>query len=167
VPDLKRLVSSRPLTADCWAPFGWLPVRDTDPADGSHRLSFEWADPHVNLIAHFAEEVPATADGFRCEMMFRHRSHTQVLMPLDHRCVIAVAPSDLCFEDVGAADAVRAFRLEPLQTVVLHRGTWHWGPFPTDSREVQLFNVQGLGYRDDNENVELGALGLVISTEPT
>ncbi len=41
---------------------------------------------------------------------------------------------------------MRAFRLEKLDAVVLHRGTWHWGPFPLGDEPVLLFNVQGLGY---------------------
>ena len=162
VSDQWRLVSPVRLSAEPWKPFGWLPAKDTDPSDGSHRLSFDWADPHVNLIAHFAGEVEATAEGIRCCVMFRHRTHTQVLMPLDHRCVLAVAPPGTDFADAGAAEAVRAFILDPLQCLVLDRGTWHWGPFPVDTPGVQLFNVQGLRYREDNESVDLVDLRLVI-----
>lgn len=166
MPDLKRVVVPTELRADSWQPFGWLPVKDTDPSDGSNRLTFEWADPHVNVIAHYADEVRSTPEGLRCEVMFRHQSHTQVLMPLDHRCVLAVAPAEVEFSDAAAAESVRAFVLEPLQSVVLHRGTWHWGPFPVASEDVQLFNVQGLGYREDNESASLTEYGLVISTDP-
>ena len=27
-----RTVHAQPLTAESWAPFGWIPVTDTDPA---------------------------------------------------------------------------------------------------------------------------------------
>jgi hypothetical protein len=30
------------LTEDAWAPFGWLPLADTDARDGDHRLVFAW-----------------------------------------------------------------------------------------------------------------------------
>lgn len=163
MPDLRRLISPLPLSAESWEPFGWLPVSDTDPTDGSHRLSFEWGDPHVNLIGHSKDEVDSVAEGLRCEVMFRHRSHTQVLMPLDHRCVLAVAAPGVDFADSGAGQRVSAFVLNPLQTVVLHRGTWHWGPFPITSDHVQLFNVQGLRYPEDNERTDLGELGLVVA----
>jgi ureidoglycolate hydrolase len=165
VPGLRRLISPVPLNAESWSPFGWLPVNDTDPTDGSHRLSFEWGDPHVNLIGHSKQEVRSVAGGLRCEMMFRHRTHTQVLMPLDHRCVIAVAAPEVEFADSDSEPAVSAFVLNPLQTVVLHRATWHWGPFPIGTDHVQLFNVQGLRYREDNEMVDLADRGLVISIE--
>ena len=49
-----RKVSPEPLSEVAWAPFGWLPVADTDPRDGEHRLSFAWDDVHVNLIARRA-----------------------------------------------------------------------------------------------------------------
>ena len=51
------------LTEEAWAPFGWLPVEDTDPRDGTHRLEYQWADPHVNIIGHARSEVPAVPGG--------------------------------------------------------------------------------------------------------
>ena len=117
-----------------WSPFGWLPVADVDPRDGKETLTFEWADAHVNLIGHARAEVPETASGLRCEMLFRHDTHTQALMPLNVPAVIVVAPADVEFADQDQAQAdlasIRAFRIEPLESLVLHRGTWHWGPFP-------------------------------------
>ena len=131
MPDRRRLISAVRLNAPSWDAFGWVPLEDTDPADGVHGLSFEWGDPHVNLISHSLDEIQSIAEGLRCEAMFRHRTHTQVLMPLDHRCVLAVAAPSVDFADPDADESVRAFILDPLQAVVLHRGTWHWGPFPT------------------------------------
>ena len=90
-----------PLTEAAWAPFGWLPVADTDPRDGEETVTFEWADAHVNLIGHARAEVPETAGGLRCEMLFRHDTHTQALMPLNVPAVIAVAPADVEFADAG------------------------------------------------------------------
>jgi ureidoglycolate hydrolase len=60
---------------------------------------------------------------------------------------------------VADADQVRAFVLEPLSAVVLHRGTWHWGPFPVAADSVSLFNVQGRRYLEDNDSVDLEGLG--------
>ena len=53
-----RQITPVPLTADAWAPFGWLPVPDTDPRDGDHRLEFEWQDVHVNRIGHHRRRGP-------------------------------------------------------------------------------------------------------------
>lgn len=150
------------LTEEAWAPYGWLPVADTDPRDGEHRLHYEWDDAHVNVIGHARREVPAVAGGLRCEMLFRHLTHTQVLMVLDHPCVVAVAAPGTTFEGPQDAGQVEAFVLEPLQSLVLHRATWHWGPFPTRTEEVRLFNVQGLRYAEDNEMVDLAAAGLAL-----
>ena len=160
-----RAVRAEPLSEGAWAPFGWLPVADIDPRDGEHRMSFEWADAHVNLIGHLRAEVPETDDGLRCEMLFRHDTHTQALMPLNLPAVIAVAPAATPFEDAADADSIRAFRIEPLESLVLHRGTWHWGPFPIHGDEVRLFNVQGLRYAEDNRCVDLAGKGLAVNVE--
>jgi ureidoglycolate hydrolase len=148
------------LLEDDWAPFGWIPVPDTDERDGRERLSFEWADPHLNVIGHARAEVPATAEGLQCLSMFRHQTHTQALMPLDHEAVIAVARADEFFAGPDAWRSIRAFVLQPLEAIVLRRGTWHWGPFPTNAASVSLFNVQGLRYREDNDEIDLAARGL-------
>ena len=160
-----RAVRAESLTEAAWAPFGWLPVADTDPRDGEHRMTFAWADAHVNLIGHRRAEVPETDHGLRCEMLFRHDTHTQALMPLNVPAVIAVAPAGTEFEVAADVDSIRAFRIEPLDALVLHRGTWHWGPFPIDGDEVRLFNVQGLRYAEDNRCVDLAAKGLAVDVE--
>ncbi len=154
-----RQIVPKPLTPDDWAPFGWLPVADTDPRDGSGMLDFAWSDVHVNLIGHRRDEVPATDGGLRCDMLFRHRTHTQVLLPLDTSAVVVVAPPDCGMTLATDAEAARAFLLEPLSSIVLHRGTRHWGPFPVTAEAVELFNVQGRRYMEDNDSVDLAALG--------
>jgi ureidoglycolate hydrolase len=157
------------LTEAEWSPFGWIPVADVDPRDGKETLTFEWADAHVNLIGHARAEVPETASGLRCEMLFRHDTHTQALMPLNVPAVIVVAPADVEFADperaAADADSIRAFRIEPLESLVLHRGTWHWGPFPLEGPEVRLFNVQGLRYAEDNRCVDLASKDLAVEVE--
>ena len=72
-----RRLQAEPLTEAAWTPFGWIPVADTDPRDGEHRLRFEWDDAHVNVIGHSLDEVERTDGGLRCDEMFRHLTHTQ------------------------------------------------------------------------------------------
>ncbi len=146
-----------PLTRAAWAPFGWLPVADTDPLDPTFTYEFAWGDPHVNVISHTADEIGHTDAGLVCDGFYRHDTHTQVLLPLDVDSVIAVAPAGVEFADPADLDAVRAFRLVPLEGLVLARGTWHWGPFPLGAAPVRLFNVQGKRYAEDNRHVDLGA----------
>jgi ureidoglycolate lyase len=88
--------------------------------------------------------------------MYRHDTYTQSLTLLDATSVVAVAPADATFADPADLERIRAFVLEPGQTVVLHRGTWHWGPFPIrGATSVRLLNVQGRRYREDNASVDL------------
>ncbi|MHB8319505.1 MAG: ureidoglycolate lyase [Acidimicrobiales bacterium] len=155
-----RYVYPEALTRESWGPFGWLPVDDTDPTDGSNRLEFEWGDPHVNVIGHGLSEVPRTQRGLRCEMMYRHDTHTQTIMPINTLAVVAVAPPSLEFSNEGDLNFVKAFLLHPLVAFVLHRGTWHWGPFPVSDPMVRLFNVQGFRYQEDNRRVDLKELGI-------
>ena len=56
-PRRSRHVVAEPVTAAAWAPFGWLPRPDTDPADGEHTLRFEWDDAHLNTIEHTTDEI--------------------------------------------------------------------------------------------------------------
>jgi len=162
VSDERRKIGPEPLSEAAWAPFGWLPVADTDPRDGEHRLSFAWDDVHVNIIGHARAEVPESVDGLRCEMLYRHDTHTQTVMSLDVPAVIAVAPAAVDFSAPADVASIRVFRLEPLEPLVLHRGTWHWGPFPIADDAVRLFNVQGLRYAEDNSCVDLAAKGLDV-----
>jgi Ureidoglycolate lyase len=154
-----RRITPVPLTGDGWAPFGWLPVADTDPRDGDHRLDFAWQDVHVNLIGHRRDEVPEVPGGLRCDVLFRHATHTQVVMPLDVTAVVVVAPSEVTMRAASDVVRVEAFVLHTLQSIVLDRGTWHWGPYPIGAPSVELFNVQGLRYAEDNDSVDLAALG--------
>jgi ureidoglycolate hydrolase len=155
--DKPRVVAieALPLTAAAWEPFGWLPVADTDPRDAEHELEFAWGDPHVNVIAHTYDEIEHTGDGAVCAVLFRHDTHTQTLMALNCAAIVAVAPADVDFSDPAHLDTVRAFRLEVQEALVLARGTWHWGPFPIREPVVNLFNVQGRRYAEDNASVSL------------
>lgn len=156
-------IEARALTADAFTPFGWLPVDDTDPADGAHTLAFAWGDPHCNVIGHAYDEVEHTDAGARCARLYRHDTHTQVLMVMNVEAIVAVAPPDVDFSDPAHLDTIRAFHLRPGEVLVLHRGTWHWGPFPLGAEPVRLLNVQARGYLDDNAHVDLpDALGATV-----
>src|SRR3954447_8615568 len=158
VGDVRAIqLTAGPLSAAAWAPFGWLPADDTDPADATHNYEFALDDPHVNVIAHEYDEVPHSDAGTRCEMFYRHDTHTQTVLILNVDAVIAVAPGALDFSQPEHLEAVRAFRLHPLDALTLFRGTWHWGPFPLGREAVKMFNVQGKRYAEDNTRVELAA----------
>jgi ureidoglycolate hydrolase len=150
-------VTASTLTEETWAPFGWLPVPDTDPRDALHHLHFAWADPHLNVIAHAYDEIDHTDRGAVCAVLYRHDTHTQALTPLNVASIVAVAPAEVDFSAPGHLDQLRAFALGPLDSFVLFAGTWHWGPFPLGHEPVQLLNVQGFRYLEDNAAVDLRA----------
>jgi len=160
-----RTVAVEAFDEVAWAPFGWVPVKDTDPRDGEHRLRYEWDDAHLNVIGHSLEEVSKTEAGLRCDELFHHVTHTQALMSLNCDCVVVVAPAGAIFRGPDDLDQVRAFLLHPLEPVVLHQGTWHWGPYPLDDTPVSLLNVQGLRYAEDNGRTDLEELGCSLDID--
>ncbi len=161
-------IDTEPFTPDAWGEFGWIPVADSDPTDGIHTLEFAWDDPHLNYISHAPDEVERTGHGFVVGRMFRHDTHTQALMPINCPAAIAVAPAFVDFSNPSHAESVRAFLLEPLDCLVLHRGTWHFGPVPLGAEPVQLLNVQGRRFEEDNAGVDLDdATGVRVTVRIT
>jgi ureidoglycolate hydrolase len=73
--------------------------------------------------------------------------------------VVVVAAPDASFGSPDDAGKLQAFLLQPLDAFVLHRATWHWGPFPVSQPRVEMLNVQGLRYAEDNDCCDLGSLG--------
>jgi ureidoglycolate hydrolase len=156
-------LEAQPIARDAWAPFGWLPRADNDPDDGRDTLHYEWGDAHLNVIAHLPGEVEHTAEGLVCAGVYRHVTHTQALMAMNCDAVLVVAPAGHDFSDGRGVAAVRAFHVVPQQVFVLGQGTWHWGPFPLGTQPVELLNVQGRRYAEDNEYADFAALtGAVI-----
>jgi len=80
----QRRRSALTVVRGCVVSFWWLP--SLTPILVMESTSyFVWDDAHVNLIGHARSEVPATDDGLRCEMLYRHDTHTQTVMSLDVR----------------------------------------------------------------------------------
>lgn len=159
--EIRLLVPGR-LTADCFASFGVLPG-DEGGGGPTADLEFTRGDGWVNFISHHVEETGRSGTGFYCDHLNRHDTHTQTLMPVDSDAVIVVAPPEVRFDSLDDLDSVRAFRVARLEVVHLHRGTWHWGPFPIDAERVRLLNVQGRGWPQDNTVADLSSgLGTIF-----
>ncbi len=145
-----RTVTLEPLAAtpESFAPFGVLP-----PDEGSEPtadLEFLLNDGWVNYIGHTLDEIEVRAGRYCCELLNRHDTHTQTLMPMSGDALVVVAPPAVDFSEPEHFDTVRAFMLPRHICVHLHRGTWHWGPYPVGADSVRIFNVQGRGYVNDN-----------------
>ena len=133
-----------------WSPFGTIPSDERTPNDTSE-LEFLQRDGHVNFIGHHNSELTFAPDGSaRCELLNRHDTHTQTLMPMTGDAYVVVAPANVDFSDPAHFEHVVAFRLRQHDVVHLHRGTWHWGPYPIGADSLRIFNIQGRGYANDN-----------------
>ena len=160
--DLEPLVATRASFAD----FGVLPP---DEGDGQPTADLEFllADGWVNYIGHKLDEIEVRDGRVRCELLNRHDTHTQTLMPMSGDALVVVAPAEVDFSEPEHFDAVKAFVLPQYSCVHLHRGTWHWGPYPIGASEVRVFNIQARGWPTDNGIVELARdHGVVFEVTP-
>ncbi len=147
----QKTVELKPVeaTIESFAPYGVLPPEEGD-GNPTADLEFLLNDGWVNYIGHSLDEIEVRNGRLRCELLNRHDTHTQTLMPLDADAIVVVAPPPADFSEPAHFDAVRAFALPRLTCVHLHRGTWHWGPYPVGADHVRMFNIQGRGYPNDN-----------------
>ncbi len=150
--EIKRVVALKlhEITHETWIPFGTVPSDEQTEHDTAD-LEFLWNDGHVNFISHSNDELEFNETGAaRCVLLNRHDTHTQTLMPMTGAGYVVVAPATIDFSDPQHFDFVTAFRLDQYSVVNLHRGTWHWGPYPLGAQRLRIFNVQGRGYANDN-----------------
>jgi ureidoglycolate hydrolase len=136
-------------TRASFAPFGDVPPEEND-GNPTANLEFLWNDGSVNFIGHTLDELEIVDGRLRCELLNRHDTHTQTLMPMSGDAIVVVAPGDVDFSEPEHFETVRAFALPRHTCVHLHRGTWHWGPYPSGADSLRIFNVQGRGYAKDN-----------------
>ena len=138
-----------PATRELFAPFGTVPPEEND-GNPTSDLEFLWNDGAANFIGHTLDELDVVDGWLRCELLNRHDTHTQTLMPMSGDAIVVVAPGDVDFTHAGDFDTVRAFVMPRYSCVHLGRGTWHWGPYPLGAPSLRIFNVQGRGYARDN-----------------
>lgn len=148
-----HIVRAAPLTADGWKPFGQL------VKEGDCIMELRSGEAfHLNVL-HY-EKAP-----LRCDHLNRHHRATQMLVPLAGKpALVVVAPARYDFSSVDHLEHVRAFVMDGTAGINLAIGVWHWGPYPIHDH-VDLVNVQGAGFADDNEIAHLERdLGVVVET---
>ena len=118
-----------PATRESFAPFGVIPPFEGD-GNPTADLEFLANDGWVNFIGHTLDEIEVRDGRLRCELLNRHDTHTQTLMPMSGDALVVVAPADVDFSEPGALRHGRGVRAAAHTCVHLHRGTWHWGPYP-------------------------------------
>ena len=154
----------QPLTVEAFTPFGVLP-RD-EGVEPTADLEFTLDDGWVNYISHSLDEIDVVDGALHCDVLNRHDTHTQTLMPVSADAVMVVAPADVPMTSAADVASVGAFLVRRYECVHLHRGTWHWGPYPVGAPELRIFNIQGRGYPSDNTVAALaGELGTVVAVQ--
>ncbi len=101
---------SNTATRESFAPFGVVPPEEND-GNPTADLEFLWNDGSVNFIGHTLDELEVVDGRLRCELLNRHDTHTQTLMPMSGDAVVVVAPADVDFSEPAHFETVRAFVL--------------------------------------------------------
>ncbi len=147
-------LTPEPATREMFAPYGVIPPLEGD-GHPTADLVFTRNDGWVNFIGHTLAEIEVRDGRLRCDLLNRHDTHTQTLMPMSGDAIVVVAPPEVDFSDAAHFATVKAFALPQYTCVHLHRGTWHWGPYPVGADDVRVFNIQARGWPTDNGIVEL------------
>src|SRR5579864_5753574 len=132
-------VRAEPLTEAGFAPFGQVIARGDMVMELRGDEVF-----HLNVLHYDRRPL-------RCDHLNRHHKATQALVALAGKpTLLVVAALEHDFSTADHLDHVRAFVCDGSAGVNLSLGTWHWGPYPLTDH-VDLVNVQGAGFADDNE----------------
>jgi ureidoglycolate lyase len=144
-------VRAEPLTEAAFAPFGQVIARGDMVMELRDGERF-----HLNVLHYDRHDL-------RCDHLNRHHKATQALLALAGKpTLLVVAPPAYDFSTADHLDYVKAFICDGTAGVNLALGTWHWGPYPITDH-VDLMNVQGAGFADDNEIAYLERdLGTVV-----
>jgi ureidoglycolate lyase len=136
-------VAAEPLTAEGFAPFGQVIARGDMVMELRDGEEF-----HLNVLSY--DRRPLV-----CDHLNRHHKATQALVALAGRpTLVVVAPKAYDFATRDDLAQVRAFVCDGTAGINLSLGTWHWGPYPLMDH-VDLVNVQGKNFADDNEVAHL------------
>ncbi|MBA2607639.1 MAG: ureidoglycolate lyase [Actinobacteria bacterium] len=137
------VVKAEPLTDAAFAPFGQV-INTGDMVmelgDGEEFM--------LNVLSY--DRYPLVVDHLN-----RHHKATQALVALAGKpSLVVVAPAEFDFSTSDHLQHLRAFICDGSAGINLLLATWHWGPAPLMDH-VDLVNVQGKGFLDDNEVAHL------------
>ena len=147
-------VVAEPLTGAAFAPFGQM-IKTGDMVmelrDGEEFM--------LNVLSY--DRQPLVVDHLN-----RHHKATQALVALGGKpTLLVVAAKDYDFSTRDHLAHVRAFICDGTAGVNLSLATWHWGPYPLMDH-VDLVNVQGKGFLNDNEVAYLERdLGVLVTVQ--
>ena len=145
-------VVAEPLTREAFAPYGQ--VIDTGDMVMELRDGEQFA---LNVLSYDRHSLV-------CDHLNRHHKATQALVALAGKpTLLVVAAKEFDFSTRDHLAEVRAFICDGTAGVNLALGTWHWGPYPLMDH-VDLVNVQGAGFLNDNEVAYLERdLGVLVN----
>jgi len=146
----------------------------------AERLTREGFQPYGHVIEG-EEEIPMDMEGvptisiftagkrpFEIKEMARHCKTVQAFVAFGGRpWVLAVAPPDDVTDPSAVPDIkrIKAFLIPGDRGVMIHRGTWHYGPLPLDEK-AYFVNVEAKGTNEEDfDSKSIDALGVKVIIE--
>ena len=110
-------------------------LRGRRPTDRRPRVPLD--DGWVNYIGHTLDEIEVRDGRLRCELLNRHDTHTQTLMPMSGDALVVVAPAGVDFSRARRTSTrVKAFALPAAHVRAPAPRHVALGPVPRGRRRV-------------------------------
>jgi ureidoglycolate hydrolase len=136
----ERALPARPISAEAFAPFGdFIPQTEDGVPFGAADAKLDLSQGTPRFYVMRLDERPMTFT-----RITRHIKVTQCLAAVGGKpWLIAVAPPlDNDKPDAEPAlESIRAFVVPGDAAIMLHKGTWHAGPF-FEGKELGFFNLE-------------------------
>lgn len=153
-----RPLTARPLSAEGFAPFGTL-LGQPDTAPSLERGDITFWNKTADLSGLAGSGVTGHLIAHRRELLLtqieRHQATPEAFICTAGRSLfVAGAPGDA---DPGG---LQLFEIAAGQGVLLHRGAWHWAPYPLTETATFLLVLRAETSDHDIEIVDLPAVRL-------
>lgn len=163
-------VKAQPLTREAFVPYGQLISSIPGSKDAAGLKDGEFATGMTMELRNGEQfnlnVLTYERHALEVDHLNRHHKATQALIALAGKpTLLVVAPKEYDFSTRDHLQYVEAFVCDGSAGVNLAIATWHWGPYPL-METVDLVNVQGAGFINDNEVAYLERdLGVLVKIE--
>ena len=144
-------VAVAPLTAQAFAPYGWL-LEPDDAPDYARTGLQNWRLPFASEDALRLQVMRYSNRDMRLSMFERHVSVTEARHPIGDAAAVLVVAGDPSQDAAPEANSVRAFLLDGQSGIMFRKGVWHGlDCFPARTKHVDYLFLSDAGTEDEIE----------------
>ncbi|GGJ80103.1 ureidoglycolate lyase [Deinococcus aquiradiocola] len=164
-PLPQPVLTVQPLSAGAFAPFGTLLEQPATPAKLTRGDITYWH--------HTADLAGLQGSGVTGHLIAHRRDLHVTQIERHHHTpeafIATQGSSVMIFGAPGPADpaALRAFRIDAGQAVLMHPGTWHWAPYPLSDTATFLLVLRAETADHDVEIVDIPQVRLQFPSPTT